>query len=67
MNANAVSPGRARCPAAGVQEVIRADGDGDRQPASCKLGAYTFLGDQDIPFERYTSPARAAVVGRTTS
>ncbi len=56
MNANAIAPGIARCPAASVQEVIRADGDSDRQPASYKLDAYTFLGDQDIPFERYTSP-----------
>ncbi|WP_068071605.1 aromatic ring-hydroxylating oxygenase subunit alpha [Novosphingobium lentum] len=50
------SPGSARCPGApAVQDVIRADGDADRQPASYKLDAYTFLGDRDIPYERYTS------------
>jgi hypothetical protein len=56
MSANVMLPGTARCPAASVQQVIRGDGDTDRQPASYKLDAYKFLGDQDIPFERYTSP-----------
>ncbi len=50
-------PGEARCPGApNVQQVLRADGDGDRQPDSYKLDSYVFLGDDDIPYERYTSP-----------
>jgi hypothetical protein len=56
MSADVMMPGTARCPAPSVQEVIRTDGDTDRQPGSYKLDAYKFLGDQDIPFERYTSP-----------
>ena len=49
--------GAARCPGAStVQEVIARDGDTGRQPASYRLDSYRFLGDADIPFERYTSP-----------
>lgn len=51
-------PGSARCPGApSVQQVIAADGDTDRQPASYQLDAYHFLGDGDIPYQRYTSQA----------
>lgn len=39
MDANAIAPGTARCPAPSVQEVIRADGDSDRQPASACAAA----------------------------
>jgi phenylpropionate dioxygenase-like ring-hydroxylating dioxygenase large terminal subunit len=47
----------ARCPGApSVQDVLASDGDIDRQPAAYRLESYRFLGDQDIPFERYTSP-----------
>jgi phenylpropionate dioxygenase-like ring-hydroxylating dioxygenase large terminal subunit len=56
MNAKLARKGAARCPAPSVQEVIRADGDGDRQPESYKLVSFEFRGDEDIPFERYTSP-----------
>jgi nitrite reductase/ring-hydroxylating ferredoxin subunit len=52
----ALPPGAARCPAPSVQEVLRSDGDSERQPASYKIESYRFLGDADIPFERYTSP-----------
>ncbi|WP_380876649.1 hypothetical protein ACFB49_09530 [Sphingomonas sp. DBB INV C78] len=51
-------PGDARCPGAPtVQEVLRADPDADRQPPSYRIDSYRFLGDADIPFERYTDPA----------
>lgn len=49
--------GTARCPGApSVQEVLAADADHDRQPASYRIESPRFLGDRDIPFERYTSP-----------
>jgi phenylpropionate dioxygenase-like ring-hydroxylating dioxygenase large terminal subunit len=51
------APGSARCPGApSVQDVLASDPDRDRQPASYQLESYRFLGDGDIPFERYTSP-----------
>lgn len=51
------APGAARCPgAATVQEVIARDPDADRLPASYRLDSYSFLGDRDIPYERYTDP-----------
>ncbi|HET8612927.1 MAG TPA: aromatic ring-hydroxylating dioxygenase subunit alpha [Sphingomonas sp.] len=51
------APGLARCPGApSVQDVLAADPDHDRQPAAYRLESYRFLGDKDIPFERYTSP-----------
>jgi phenylpropionate dioxygenase-like ring-hydroxylating dioxygenase large terminal subunit len=56
MSANQIGRGAARCPARSVQEVIFADGDGATQPQSYKLDSYQFLGDEDIPFERYVSP-----------
>jgi phenylpropionate dioxygenase-like ring-hydroxylating dioxygenase large terminal subunit len=56
MNAKLADHGMARCPARSVQEVIRADGDADSQPESYKLVSYEFRGDEDIPFEHYTSP-----------
>lgn len=47
----------ARCPGAPtVQDVLRADPDSDRQPEAYRSEYYQFLGDEDIPFERYTSP-----------
>ena len=48
--------GTARCPAPSVQDVLRSDPDRALQPPSYKLDAYRFLGDGDIPYERYTSP-----------
>lgn len=51
------APGEARCPGApSVQDVLDSDPDKARQPASYRLDSYRFLGDKDIPFERYTSP-----------
>ena len=56
MSAKPQDRGAARYPGAPtVQAVIRDDGDAALQPASYKLDSYRFLGDQDIPFERYTS------------
>lgn len=48
---------RARCPdAPSVQEVLASDPDRELQPAAYKIVTQHFLGDEDIPFERYTSP-----------
>jgi len=47
--------GAARCPAFTVQEII--DRDGDRPDGSLTRESYRFLGDADVPFERYTSRA----------
>ncbi len=44
----------ARCPGPGPQDIIREDGD--TPPAAYTLEAYQYLGDDDIPFERYASP-----------
>jgi phenylpropionate dioxygenase-like ring-hydroxylating dioxygenase large terminal subunit len=57
MNSESLAAGDARCRAPSVQEVIRADGDADKQPAAYKLVSYQFKTDADIPFERYTNPA----------
>ena len=38
-----------------VQEIVRSDAIPTRAPLDRE--AYTFLGDDDIPFERYTSHA----------
>lgn len=48
-----LKPGEARCPAPSVQEIIR----GDAKPAPAVLAHehYEFLGDEDIPYERYIS------------
>ena len=48
---------RPRCPAAAsVQHVLQADPDRALQPSSYRLDTQPWLGDGDIPFERYTSP-----------
>ena len=54
--AESVAAGEARCPAPSVQEVVRADGDGEKLPASYRIESYKWRSDADIPFERYTSP-----------
>jgi nitrite reductase/ring-hydroxylating ferredoxin subunit len=52
--AGALKPGEARCPGApSVQELVRAGGAA--VPEVLGAESYTFLGDEDIPFERYTS------------
>jgi hypothetical protein len=47
----------ARCPAASVQDVIRADGDAPLQPASYKRDSFEYAGSENIAFERYMSRA----------
>jgi hypothetical protein len=49
-----LSPGRARCPGPSVQEIIR----GDEHPAPAVLAHEhdAFLGADDIPVSRHTSP-----------
>lgn len=48
-------PGMARCPGDTVQEIVHRDGR--PVPAVLAQESYTFLGDEDIPYERYTSKA----------
>jgi phenylpropionate dioxygenase-like ring-hydroxylating dioxygenase large terminal subunit len=47
--------GAARCPGMSVQDVLDADGDIAAQPEAYRSESYRFLGDEDIPYERYTS------------
>lgn len=51
----ALAPGEARCPGPSMQDIL--DTDGDHPPAAMREQAYTFLGDADLPFARYTDPA----------
>jgi nitrite reductase/ring-hydroxylating ferredoxin subunit len=46
-------PGSARCPGPNMQELARRDGS--EPPYPLNFEAYEYLGDADIPFERYTS------------
>lgn len=48
-------PGAARCPGPSAQEIL--DRDGDQPPAALRASRYEFLGDDDLPFSRYTSQA----------
>jgi len=50
-----LAPGEARCPGLSMQDIL--DADGDNAPAAMREEAYTFLGDKDVPFARYTDPA----------
>lgn len=50
-----LAPGEARCPGPSMQDIL--DADGDSPPAAMREQAYTFLGDADLPFARYTDPA----------
>lgn len=47
----------ARCPALSVRDVLDADGDIEAQPETYRTKSYRFLGNADLPYERYTSPA----------
>lgn len=52
---NTQRPGEARCPhAPSTQEIVHRDGS--PVPAVLAMESPRFLGDEDIPFERYTSP-----------
>ena len=46
-------PGSARCPGPSTKDIIMRDVGG--APAALTAESYTFLGDADIPFARYTS------------
>ncbi len=48
------APGAARCPGLSVQDLLREDSR--PVPAYLIEQSYRFLGDEDIPTERYTSP-----------
>ncbi len=48
------APGEARCPGPSTREIIVSDGW--KVPDALIAESYEFLGDADIPFERYTSP-----------
>lgn len=50
-----LAPGEARCPGPGTREIILQDAGG--APAALTAERYAFLGDEDIPFARYTSEA----------
>lgn len=48
-----LEPGAARCPGPSTADIIRRDGD--HAPAHLTQESYTFLGDDDIAYSRYTS------------
>lgn len=50
-----LAPGEARCPGRTTAEIIASDGD--HAPAHLTEQSYSFIGDADIPFARYTSRA----------
>jgi phenylpropionate dioxygenase-like ring-hydroxylating dioxygenase large terminal subunit len=50
-----LAPGAARCPGPSTRDIILRDGDG--APAPLTAESYRFLGHDDVPFARYTSPA----------
>ncbi|MEQ8859096.1 MAG: aromatic ring-hydroxylating dioxygenase subunit alpha [Pseudomonadales bacterium] len=50
-----LAAGAARCPGPSTRDIILRDGDG--VPAPLVAESYEFLGDADIAFSRYTSPA----------
>jgi phenylpropionate dioxygenase-like ring-hydroxylating dioxygenase large terminal subunit len=54
MNIHAdMKPGDARCPGPSAQDIIARDGQ--EVPAALTETSYRFLGDEDLPVERYTS------------
>ncbi len=48
-----MAPGEARCPGASTKDIVLRDRTG--VPEALLTEAYEFLGDQDIPYSRYTS------------
>ncbi len=50
-----LTPGEARCPGPTPKDVIARDGDSPPKPLLAER--YEFLGDEDVPFSRYTDPA----------
>ncbi len=53
-NAALNPPGSQRCPGPSTRDIIAADNGG--APEHILEESYEFLGDEDIPFSRYTSP-----------
>ncbi len=49
-----MAPGEARCPGPSTAELIALD-DGPAPPAALIAESYAFLGDADIPYDRYIS------------
>ncbi len=56
-------PGEARCPGQSTRDIILADGCA--VPEALVTESYSFLGDGDIPFDRYTAPGFFAREMRT--
>ncbi|MBI1182414.1 MAG: Rieske 2Fe-2S domain-containing protein [Alphaproteobacteria bacterium] len=52
-NPEALKPGEARCPGASTRDVV--NGDGCRLPEPLLAENYEFLGDGDLPVDRYVS------------
>jgi hypothetical protein len=48
-----MKPGEARCPGPSTRELVLSDGW--ELPAQLLAENYVYMGDEDIPFERYTS------------
>ena len=48
-----LAPGEARCPGPQTRDIIARDQDS--APAALTAESYEFMGDDDIPYERYTS------------
>ena len=53
MSEKFLKPGEARCPGVSVQDLL--DQDSRPVPVYLREQSYEFLGDEDIPYERYTS------------
>jgi nitrite reductase/ring-hydroxylating ferredoxin subunit len=49
-----LAPGEARCPGPSTKDLILADGDSPRPALIAE--SYQFIGDEDVSYERYTSP-----------
>jgi phenylpropionate dioxygenase-like ring-hydroxylating dioxygenase large terminal subunit len=50
-----LAPGEARCPGPSTRDIILQDGDA--VPAPIVEESFEFLGDEDLPYSRYTDPA----------
>jgi len=51
-DAGGLPPGAARCPGPSTPDLILADGQAT--PPALVAESYSFLGDEDLPYERYT-------------
>ncbi|MFP6837279.1 MAG: hypothetical protein VB948_14370, partial [Pseudomonadales bacterium] len=48
-----LAPGEARCPGPSTRDIINREQDG--APAALTAESWEFIGDDDIPYSRYTS------------